>query len=228
MKNCKTLFVTLLIGAFFTLNALGETHYRSHISVGGHGGVSLSQMSFSPSVPQNWPVGITFGGQIRYAEEKLCGILAELNFVQRGWSENFKNQPELQYTRTLNYITLPIMTHINFGSDRCRVIVNLGPEFSFMLGDAISSNFDYENPGSLIPSTRRKNQMKMAIKNKFDYGITAGLGCEYWVKPRHSVYIEGRFYYGLGNIFPSSKADEFGASRCMNISVTLGYNFRLK
>ena len=68
----------------------------------------------------------------------------------------------------------------------------------------------------------------MEISKKFDYGITAGLGGEYYFTPRHSVYIEARFYYGLGNIFASTKSDEFSSSRSMSIVATLGYNFRLK
>ncbi len=230
MKNkLLTVLITLLsFSPSINQNALAETHYKPHISIGGHGGVTLSQMSFSPSITQSWPVGLTFGAQARYAEEKLCGVIAELNFTQRGWKETFKHDATLTYARTLNYVSLPIMTHINFGTDRVRFFVNLGPEFSYMIGDNISSNFDYVNPGADFPANRRKNQMSMKVKNKFDYGITAGLGCEFWVKPRQSVYIEGRYYFGLGNIYPASKADEFSASRCTNISVSLGYNFRLK
>ena len=231
MKNHffkSTLGLILIIMMSFTSFVVrGETHYRPHISIGAHGGMNMSRLSFSPEVPQSWYMGPTFGVQARYAEEKLVGILAELNFAQRGWKESFEDNPELQYSRTLSYITLPIMTHISFGGKRFKCIVNLGPEFGLMFSDKISSNFDYHNPGSLLPSTRRVNQMSMAVKNKFDYGITAGVGAEYYVSPHNSIYIEGRFYYGLGNIFSATKADEFSASRIMSISVTAGYNFRL-
>lgn len=230
MKNrfLPRILIILSLCVVSYIPTFAETHYKPHISIGAHGGVTMSQMSFSPSVPQTWPLGATLGVQARYAEEKLCGVLAEINFVQRGWKETFKHDESLTYSRTLNYFCLPILTHINFGSNRFRCFVNLGPEFSYMISDNISSNFDYTNPGSDFPANRRKNQMSMKVKNKFDYGITAGLGCEFWIKPRQSVYLEGRYYFGLGNIYSASKADEFGASRCMDISVTLGYNFRLK
>ena len=39
---------------------------------------------------------------------------------------------------------------------------------------------------------------------------------------------EARYYFGLGNIFPSSKADTFGGSRNMSLEFSLGYNFRLR
>ena len=70
--------------------------------------------------------------------------------------------------------------------------------------------------------------MSMAVKNKFDYGITAGAGFELTLRGRHHLLIEGRYYYGLGSIFPSNKKDEFSASRCNSIEVSLGYMFRIK
>ena len=41
--------------------------------------------------------------QIRYAEERHVGVIAELGWVQRGWTEDFEESP-LQYSRTLTFI----------------------------------------------------------------------------------------------------------------------------
>ena len=71
-------------------------------------------------------------------------------------------------------------------------------------------------------------QMITAVKNKFDYGITGGIGFEFYISPRNSISVEGRYYFGLGNIFPAAKADTFSASRNTSIELILGYNFRLK
>ena len=108
--------------------------------------------------------------------------------------------------------------------------MNLGPEFNYLLGSSISSNFDYQNVGTVadFPARRRTEQLTKDIKNRFDYGIMASVGGEFYIQPRHSVVLEARFYFGLGNIFPSSKADVFSASRNMSLEFTLGYNFRLK
>lgn len=210
--------------------AMAQTHYKAHVSVGAHGGIDLSRVSFMPTVKQRWLPGATMGVQLRYQEERHVGILAELNITQRGWSELYENSP-LKYERTLTCIDVPVMTHINFGGPRAKCFFNLGPEFSYMLGESTSANFDYTNPTHAEGwpnEIRMTEQMVTPVKNKFDYGICAGLGCEFYLQPRHSIYAECRFYYGLGNIFPASKADTFSASRCMTISATLGYNFRIK
>lgn len=229
MKATKILSAALCALAFSATGAHAETHYKPHVSIGAHGGMSLSEMSFSPHISQTFNPGVLFGVRARYAEEKVFGIIGELNVAQRGWKENFKDNPELSYARTLTCIELPIMTHIYFGSNRAKCFVNMGPEFSYMFSESTSSNFDYTQPRAAgIPSTRETEQLTMPVKNKLDYGIAVGLGSEFFVHPRHSIDVEARFYYGLGNIFSASKADTFAASRSMNIQVSLGYWFRLQ
>ncbi|MBQ2839667.1 MAG: PorT family protein [Muribaculaceae bacterium] len=221
--------LSFICGLVFMANA--QKLYKSHIHVGVKGGATLSSMSFSPGVEQSMTQGFTGGLVFRYAEERHVGLLAELNIVQRGWEESFEDGEPFEYKRTLTYIQLPLMTHIFFGSQRFKGFINLGPEISYMIGNSIKSNFDYNNVSS-IPDFplqyRMTEQMGMDIENKFDYGITAGLGMEFKFNRKHSIALEGRYYFGLGNIFPSSKKDVFDASRHSSIMVTLGYYYRIK
>lgn len=219
--------VILAFGIVF--NSYCQRTYEPKFYVGGHAGVSLSRVNFSPSVPQSFLIGKQIGISGRYAEESNFGLIAELNFVQRGWSEAFDDAP-LSYKRTINYVNIPILTHIFFGSKKFKAFFNLGPEVSFMLGESTSSNFDYSKPSSVtgFPNTHRSEQYKMNITSKFDYGISAGAGIELILAGKHSIMLDGRFYYGLGNIFPSHKTDYFSASPNMSILVSLGYMIRVK
>lgn len=226
MKKIIVIFVAILAA----LGVSGQKHYVPHVHVGFHAGMGMSQMSFSPSVEQKMLNGITAGVTFRFAEERHVGLLAELNVTQRGWQEDFEGAP-IKYSRTMTYIELPIMTHIFFGSPKFKGFFNLGPQLCYMLGSSIDSDFDYSNPYDTpdFPNGYRSvEQMSMEISRKFDYGISLGAGVESIIKRKHSVMLEARFYYGLGNIFPDSKRDTFSASRGMNITVTLGYMFRLK
>lgn len=225
----KRLLISLMIIAA-AIAANAQTHYVPHIHVGVHGGMSLGRQSFSPSSPQKFLQGFNGGISVRYAEERHVGLLAELNIEQRGWAEDFEDHP-FEYKRTLTYVQLPILTHIFFGGRNVKCIINLGPQLCYLIGDNISANFDYQRPSSVsgFPLRNRQTlQMKMDIKSRFDYGITAGAGMEFVLRKKHSVTLEGRYYYGLGNIFPASKKDHFSASRGSSIMVTLGYMFRLK
>lgn len=217
---------TLLIpGSVF-----GQNHYVSHVHVGVHGGVALSRMSFSPSVKQKMLNDFTFGVAARYAEERHVGLMGEINVTRRGWNEKFEDSP-LQYSRTLTYLEMPIMTHIFFGPRSFKFFFNLGPQFCYMISSAIDSNFDYANPSAVenFPQEyRMTEQMSMEIKNRFDYGICASFGMEPIIGKRNSFTLEARYYFGLGNIYGAAKKDTFSASRGMAITVTLGYMFRLK
>lgn len=212
------------------MGAKAQTHYVPHVWVGGHAGMTMSEMSFSPSVRQSMVQGMTAGLSFRYAEERHVGLIAEFNISQRGWKEDFEGAP-FSYSRRLTYMEIPVLTHIFFGSPKFKGFFNLGPVVGYMIGDNIKSDFDYAHPDQVpgFPLTNRSTeQMAMEIKNKFDYGITAGAGCEFVVKRRHAFTLEARYYFGLGNIYPSSKKDTFSASRGTSIMVTLGYMFRLK
>lgn len=233
---CSRLLLCLTLLSACAGIASAETHYKPRISLGGRAGVSMSRISLSPSVRQNWLMSSAGSLTFRYTEEKLFGLIAELGWSRRGWSENFsdpnsKVKNPLEYKRSLTYISLPVMTHVYFGTRRMKFFFNAGPEVSYMLTSGITSNFDYHNPSSSAhwpDRARMTEQLTMDISNRFDYGITAGLGGEFYLNPRHSVNIEARFYYGLGNIFPAKVSDTFSASRCMNLELTLGYWFRLK
>ncbi len=225
--------ILLILALLIPSALLAQREYSPKFYLGAKGGATLSRMTFSPGVHQKMVQGVTMGVSAKYVEENIFGLLAEVNVTQRGWKEDFERDlaPEFDYSRKLTYIQIPFMTHIYFGTDKFKGFINLGPEFGYMIGDKISANFEYNNikdiPG--FPTTMRTNeQMSMEIERKFDYGIAAGAGMEFIVKRKHSLQLEGRFYYGLGNIFNDSKRDFFSASRGMSIEITLGYMIRVK
>lgn len=227
-SNLKSILATVML--CLCGSAFAQTHYSSNVSIGVRGGADISRVFFSPSVRQKMMnPGMTAGVMVRYIEENHFGLIAELNFVQRGWKENFEEAP-YDYKRTLNYIELPVLAHIYFGR-RGKFFFNAGPQVALFLGESTSANFDPKDMASLpdFPYNNRMNeQMLMDVTQKIDYGISAGLGGEFNINPRNSISLEARFYYGLGNIFPSKRIDTYSASNQMSISLALGYWFRIK
>ena len=223
------LFVAMLLPSCL----LAQREYSPNFAIGGKAGATLSSVSFSPEVHTKFSQGFTMGIAARYTEEKYFGLIAEVNFTQRGWADDFARDeaPQFNYTRTLNYISIPLLTHIYFGSNKVRGFVNLGPEVGFMLSNSISANFDYENYSSIpdFPQGYRNNeQLNMPIDRKFDYGILGGAGVEFIIRRKHSIMLEGRYYFGLGNIYKDSKRDFFAASRNQSIEISLKYMIRVR
>ena len=87
MRRGIFLIISLVLLSFTTK---AQTHYSSNVCVGARGGIDISRVFFSPSVNQGWPVNPTLGVGIRYIEENHFGLIAELNYVRRGWKENFE------------------------------------------------------------------------------------------------------------------------------------------
>ena len=140
-------------------------------------------------------------------------------------------ESDYNYSHRFTYLELPIMTHIFFGNQRIKGFFNLGPELNLMLGDGIKSNFQYQQAADMdyfIQGTRHIEQMTMKVKNRLDYGICGGAGIEVNLNPKHSLLLEGRFYYGLTDVFPNHKTDVFSSSNSMTVTVTMGYFYRLK
>jgi len=220
----------ILLAAFTALTTTAQTHHEGNIAVGGKAGATFSRVNFNPTVQQTMLPGMTAGVMFRYIEEKNFGLIAELNLTQRGWKEAFDNA-DYNYSHRFTYLELPVMTHIYFGNQRIKGFFNLGPELNVMLGDGISSNFAYQEAADMdyfVHDTRHIEQLTMNINNRLDYGICAGAGLELNLNRRHSLLLEGRFYYGLTDVFPNHKTDIFAGSNSMTVSVTIGYFYRLK
>lgn len=210
------------------VSASAQTHYSANIALGVKGGADLSRMFFNPSVEQGFKPGAMAGVMFRYIEESHFGLIAEVNFIQRGWKETFE-ETSYQYERTLDYIQIPVLAHIYFGR-RGRFFANVGPLVGVRISNSWKSNFDINDAANLpdFPKYHETQQYTDPVKQRVDYGICAGLGGEFNITPKHSLNLEVRFYYGLGNLFGSSRKDYFNASNSMALEFTLGYWFRVK
>lgn len=223
----KGVLASVVMTATCVFPSFSQTHYSSNVSLGVKGGVDLSRVFFTPSVKQGFLLGGNAGVTFRYIEENHFGLITELNFEQRGWKENFEDKP-FEYSRTINYIQIPFLAHIYFGR-RGRFFFNAGPEVGFKIGESTKSNFDYKNVSSISGFPLRTTyQYLMDADSKVDYGISAGLGGEFNLNRRNSIYIEGRFYYGLGNVLKSGRTENFRGSNSMSIMISAGYWFRIK
>ena len=71
-------------------------------------------------------------------------------------------------------------------------------------------------------------QDTMAVENKLDYGIAAGAGIEFSHPKAGHFLLEGRYYYGLGNIYGDTKKDFFASSNMGSIVVKLTWLMDVK
>ncbi len=140
----------------------------------------------------------------------------------------YTGEPE-EFKRQLTYIQIPMFARLGWGRERkgFQFFFQVGPQLGLFLNDKITSNFDYEqrNISDRIGAQRAAVQDTLAIKNKFDYGIVGGIGIEYSHPKVGHFMLEGRYYYGLGDIYGNSKQDYFGRSNNSGIMIKLSYLF---
>ncbi len=218
-KNIILLFSLFILSSS---TAFAQKRFEQKHAIGLTGGVAWSYMSFGPTnVSQKMHLGPSMGLAYRYLESKYFGLQIELLYTQRGWKDELKNYPQYHFSRTLNYFEIPFLSHIYFGNDRINGFFNIGPKIGLFFNDHISTNIVEPIPNYL------NAHHTLEVAQKIDYGITAGVGMEVKMK-RHSIMLEGRFYFGLNDLFPNEKKDVFETSSNQNISVAATYLFYLK
>ena len=223
--------VVLLLTANVHIQAQQYKTFKPKLTLGVGAGPVFSSVDFVAKVPQNTTQGLSGGVSLRYITEMHLGLVAELNYTQRGWTEDFSEapkNPDHAYSRRLNYIELPLMTHIYFGN-KVKFVINLGPQVSYMFSDKGTMNDaltkyingkreeDPENPIGL---------QYEEVNNKFDYGLLAGVGVEFDTS-LGSFILEGRYYFGLGDSYDSSrsKPGNFSRSAHRYMAAKLTYYF---
>ena len=219
---------------------IGE--HRNDLAIGFNGGLNMSSVSFTPKVSQAKLNGITGGLSVRYVCEKyfstVCSLYGEINYSQMGWKEDIVDVNDMpvintatglpeEYSRTVNYIQVPLMAHLAWGREQkgLAFFVNLGPQFGIYMNESTKTNFDFSDRNAADRVNPVCAQDTMAVENKFDYGIAAGAGIEFSHPKVGHFLLEGRYYYGLGNIYGDSKRDYFGSSNFGTITVKLAYLF---
>ncbi len=245
MKRLFPLLVVSLLSCISMSAQVGE--HRNDFSIGVNGGLVMSNVGFMPEVPQTWHQGMTGGLTLRYTCEKyfnsICAVVAEVNYAQVGWKEDIQtpnDEPVInattglpeKYQRDMTYVQVPFMARMGWGRERRGVqfFVQAGPQVGFFLNEKTKMNFPWDKRTPVLDDgTGRTSsviaQDTMSVQRKIEYGITGGLGLEFSLDRVGHFLIEGRYYYGLGDIFDNSKRDYFGRSNLSTVNVKLTYLF---
>lgn len=222
----------LIFSMFFVITStlIGQSKFQPEWNVGVGFGTTFPTLSLEPAIKTKSLLRYQGGVSIRYMSEKNLGLIGEINYSQQGWEQDFsKSHPNADYfhEHTLDYIEIPILTHIYFGN-KVRFFVNLGPKISFLLSEKETMNQSLQD--DLASDVYGKSKYQTAqfgksAETKFDYGLLFGGGLEFRSGIGHFA-LEGRYTLGLGDIYKSNKK-EFTRSANRVMSVKLTYYTKL-
>ena len=212
---------------------------RNVLSLGANGGLAINSVDFDPTIKQKMHVGPSLGLSLKYVSEKYfttyCALYAELNYTQLGWKEDIRDDRGQSlndtYSRNVSYLQLPVFARLAWGKEQkgLQFFFHAGPQIGLCIGNSSkrSSQWTTDEHGTPLRPNNVVAQYDLDIERKFDYGIAGGLGLEYNSPVGHFI-LEGRYYYGLADMFGNSKKDPFARSANGTIHVKLAYLMDLK
>lgn len=231
MNSVKPIFSLLMLVCLCSV-AWAQPKVPREFQFGAIGGTSMSSYTFNPSSPQqNKSLGAVGGGGIRYIEEKYFGLQCELLLAQRGVKDRYDEHPEYKFERQWTYVEVPMMAHVYFNiGQRNEVALDLGAKLCYNIGDKTKKQLDSTFDDFANNTVHHYDHHTLPVTNKFDYGIQAGLGYEFKINRQVSLQLQGRYYFGLGDIFANTKADTFETSsnQSIHIVASLWWHHRIK
>ena len=193
-SSCRILLAILMLGCL-SFAAWAQPKVPREFQYAALGGVTMSSYTFNPTSPtQNKSVGPMVGVGFRYIEEKYFGLQCELLVAQRGVKDRYDTHPEYKFERKWTYVELPMMAHVYFNlGRRSEISLDLGAKIGYNVGDKTKSNLDDSFQNFADSTIHGYRHHDLAIAQKFDYGIQAGLGYEFKLNPQMSLQVQGRY-----------------------------------
>lgn len=165
----KRLFIILaLVLLVIDFSYAQDQEFKPVYSFGVKQGINYSSVNFSPRIKQGLTLGYCGGIAYKYQNEKYFAIQLELNYTQKGWAENLDTINN-SYNRKLNYIELPLITHVVLGKQpKLKFYINLGTSFGYLLSEKETLEVNNED--------FRREYYEKKVENYFDYSALGELG----------------------------------------------------
>ena len=211
MKN--KLILTLLF-----VVALGFTTMAQSVSIGPRIGATFSKISLSndneisnDDIDSN--AGLQFGAVSNFKFNEMFSIQPELLYVQKG----YKIEEDGSYIKAkFNYMEVPVLAKIAFGSEQFRGFVTGGPTMGYWASgkssvklDSFEASEDYEFEDT---------------DNRFELGASFGVGTAFKMGSGE-LNLDVRYGLGFTGLFETEGNETKARNRVFGIS--LAYLFSL-
>lgn len=203
------------------VNAQPKPPYQPRFYVGVSGGMSMSKLSFHPTVSLDQYYGYVGGFMGRVEVEKFASVQLEVNYSHRGWQDFYEPDREgnPSYKMELDWIDIPLLTNLYLKAGKFRFFLNMGPQIGFLL----SHKATISGSGFNEKDIRRHNQ---PLKSKFAWGLVGGPGVAFDMGRLGMIELEGRFNYAFNDMYSNQARDPYDKSSEMVGTLKLNYLYR--
>ncbi len=167
-------------------------------NVGLKGGVNITWINYDARfnqkiVEQDFKMGYMGGLTFQYFNQPNIGIQMEVLYIQKGFKTKLDTLENIQYERTIDYLSIPMLMHAYIGKKKFNMSIMLGPYISY----ALSSNEIYTEDNE---SDRQDYEWNREIDNRFEFGLQVGLGFRNTFN-FGVIELEGMYSFGLTSIY---------------------------
>jgi hypothetical protein len=201
---------------FASGNLTAQTYFG--LSAGGNSSSLLLneiQLRIRESdIPQKGNLGVQFGISAKHFIQDHAGLQFNLNFVQKGWTEDI-NEGEFEFTTDLNYLELNTLAHFYIGKKRFKPVILVGPDVSLFLS---SNEQDYDPQIEDLITYRIRDDNS----NNILFGISGGGGFSLDTE-KGDFQFDIRFGIGFSKVIKTVDVDkdpEFSQNRTLYFTLS--------
>ncbi len=215
--------------AVLSLAIAGATANASmaQLYVGVKGGGTLNTVSgkAAEGSKKDMLFGYGFGALVNYGFSRSFSLQPEVMFIQKGGKTSSETTDDFTQLKA-NYIEIPILAKAQFGGEKFKGFVVLGPYASYWVGGKTKTNILGAESNESINFDNDIDDDGYR-QNRIDVGLSGGLGMQYAIG-RGNIFLDARYGFGLSDM-NRYKTDPDGYKKQSNRSaqLSLGYAIRL-
>jgi hypothetical protein len=223
--------------SLFTVLTMGYAA-QAQVSIIPKVGVTLSNVAFKETQEgQQSLTGFLFGAGFNFPLGETFSIQPELIYLQKGYALSYRDDQGAKSDAKvhLNYLEIPLLAKVAFGSESVKAYLNAGPSLGYGLGgnvnvktDIFGAPLELTFPVKFGEEPANPNEVGTYFDNRIDLGVQFGGGLAFKAGPG-SLILDARYGYGLSNLSKDSSGSSSNDSKSQNrvIAVSLGYSIPL-
>lgn len=175
--------------------------------------VALDDDNFYSDNKKNM-IGFTGGLGFNFAltEDEFLSLQPEILYVQKGFAADQSGVTDYDYTYKLNYLEVPVLLKIGFGTDVVRGYINLGPSIGYLMSGNVKGEGDFAEIVSgdvdeKIEFTDSETDDPTKLHaNRLEFGANFGGGVGFTLGGRSLLFVDARYNAGLTDFSKDTKS----------------------
>jgi hypothetical protein len=207
---------------------------QAQVSIIPKMGLTISDVAYKEKQEGQKSVsGLLFGAGFNFPlVGEVFSIQPELLYIQKGVAGVYSDADQgvtMDMKIHTNYLEVPLLAKVAFGSQSVKAYLNVGPSFGYGLGGNVNykaniMGFPIEGTGKIKfgETPEDASEEDMYIENRIDLGLQFGGGLAFKAGPG-SILLDARYGYGMSNL--SNDDSNSGDNKSQNrvIAISLGY-----